>query len=142
MLRGHAGRLRAMVEAAAEHMEKTGRQGVVINQFLMPTLLTDHPLASAMVEARNGITAITRFTCVRYGKLGIRCLGLMVGLLDLPSLRALASDHVNAAKTPLGRWITAEEVAGTLAFLSLDSGYITGQMLVLDGGMTGGINGV
>ena len=108
----------------------------------MPTLLTDHPLASAMVEARNGITAITRFACVRYGKLGIRCLGLMVGLLDLPSLRGLASDHVNAAKTPLGRWITAEEVAGTLVFLSLDSGYITGQTLVLDGGMTGGINGV
>jgi NAD(P)-dependent dehydrogenase (short-subunit alcohol dehydrogenase family) len=62
--------------------------------------------------------------------------------LELPSLRALATDRVKAAKTPLGRWLSVDEVAGTLVFLCLDSGYITGQSLVLDGGMTGGINGV
>jgi NAD(P)-dependent dehydrogenase (short-subunit alcohol dehydrogenase family) len=141
-LLGYSDRLRPMLHAAAEHMQDTSQQGVIVNQFLMPTLFTDHPLASAMVEARNALTALTRVACVRYGKAGIRTVSLVVGLLELPSLRALASEHVNAAKTPLGRWITPEEVAGTLAFLSLDSGYMTGQMLVLDGGMTGGLNGV
>jgi NAD(P)-dependent dehydrogenase (short-subunit alcohol dehydrogenase family) len=141
-LLGHSARLRPMVRAAAENMERTGTQGIVINQFLMPTLLTDHPLASAMVEARNGIAGITRFACLRYGRQGIRCVGLLIGLLDLPSLHAMASERVNAAKTPIGHWITPDEVAGTVAFLSLDSGYMSGQMLVLDGGMTGGLNGV
>jgi NAD(P)-dependent dehydrogenase (short-subunit alcohol dehydrogenase family) len=141
-LLAYTGRLRPILNAAAEHMQDTGRQGIIINQFLMPTLFVDHPLASAMVEARNGLTALTRFACVRYGRAGIRTTSLQVGLLELPSLRALVSARVAAAKTPLGRWITPQEVAGTLAFLSLDSGYMSGQMLVLDGGMTGGLNGV
>jgi NAD(P)-dependent dehydrogenase (short-subunit alcohol dehydrogenase family) len=141
-LRGYAGRLRPMLNAALDYMQSTGRPGIVVNQFLMPTLLADHGLAAAMVEARNAVTGLTRFACVKYGRAGLRVCGLLVGLLELPSLRALASERVNAAKTPLGRWIRPDEVAGTIAFLGLDSGYITGQMLVLDGGMTGGINGV
>jgi len=141
-LHGFSNRLRPLMAAALDHLQRIGSQGIVINQFMMPTLLADSPLASAMVEARNALAALTRNACVRYGKSGIRTTALLVGLLDLPSLRALASERVNAAKTPLGRWITADEVAGTLAFLSLDSGYMSGQMLVLDGGMTGGLNGV
>jgi len=49
---------------------------------------------------------------------------------------------VLAATTPLGRWINAVDVAETINFMALDSGYITGQMLILDGGMTSGINGI
>jgi hypothetical protein len=135
-------RLRPMLAEAADAMRAAETPGIIINQFLMATLLADHPLAPSVVEARNAITGLTRVNCVRYGRHGIRITGLMVGLLDLPPLRALASERVNAATTPLGRWITPEEVVATLAFLALDSGYITGQMLVLDGGMTSGVNGV
>jgi NAD(P)-dependent dehydrogenase (short-subunit alcohol dehydrogenase family) len=141
-LQDYCGWLRLMLTAALEHLRQTDAPGVVVNQFLMPTLLADHPLAAAMVETRNAIAGLTRFGCVKYGRAGIRVLGLLPGLLDLPGLRALASARVKGANTPLGRWITPQEVAGTLAFLSLDSGYMTGQMLVLDGGMTGGTNGV
>jgi len=40
---------------------------------------------------------------------------------------------------PLGRYGSAEEVAGLVKFLALDpaAGYITGQTLAIDGGMTG-----
>jgi NAD(P)-dependent dehydrogenase (short-subunit alcohol dehydrogenase family) len=131
-----------MMDAALYHMQATKSPGIVVNQFLMPTLFVDHPLAAAMVEARNALTGLTRFACVKYGRDGIRITGLMLGLLELPSLRALATPRVQNAQTPLGRWLNTEEVADTLSFLCLDSGYMTGQTLVLDGGMTGGINGV
>jgi NAD(P)-dependent dehydrogenase (short-subunit alcohol dehydrogenase family) len=131
-----------MLNAALYHMKKTNSPGIVVNQFLMPTLFVDHPLAAPMVEARNALTGLTRHACVKYGPAGIRITGLMVGLLELASLRALATERVRGAKTPLGRWLSIDEVSGTLNFLCLDSGYMTGQMLVLDGGMTGGLNGV
>jgi NAD(P)-dependent dehydrogenase (short-subunit alcohol dehydrogenase family) len=131
-----------MMNAALTHMRGIGSPGIVINQFLMPTLLADSHLAPAMVEARDSLTVLTRTACVRFGHAGIRTTSLLVGLLDLPSLHRLASERVNAANTPLGRWITPSEVARTIAFLSLDSGYMSGQMMVLDGGMTGGVNSV
>jgi NAD(P)-dependent dehydrogenase (short-subunit alcohol dehydrogenase family) len=135
-------RLRPMLTAAADHLQATNSPGIVVNQFLMPTLFVDHPLASAMVEARNSVSGLIRFATVKYGKAGVRITGLMVGLLELPSLRAMASERVTSYKAPLGRWLSVAEVAGTINFLCLDSGYMTGQMLVLDGGMTGGLNGV
>jgi NAD(P)-dependent dehydrogenase (short-subunit alcohol dehydrogenase family) len=135
-------KLRPMLTEAADHLQATNSPGIVVNQFLMPTLFVDHPLAAAMVEARNAISGLIRFATVKYGKAGVRVTGLMVGLLELPTLRAMATERVTAYKTPLGRWLSVAEVAGTINFLCLDSGYMTGQMLVLDGGMTGGLNGV
>ena len=66
---------------------------------------------------------------------------LMVGLLDAPEIRALASERVLASTTPLQRWAEPVDVAKSIAFLVLDSGYLTGQMLIMDGGLTAGING-
>ena len=39
------------------------------------------------------------------------------------------------AGIPLGRLETPVDVAGVVAFLSPDAGYITGQSIVVDGGM-------
>ena len=39
--------------------------------------------------------------------------------------------------TPLGRFGTADEVAAAICFLCMpDAGYITGQVLSIDGGMS------
>lgn len=141
-VRQYAARLRTRMAAAQSYMQSLNSPGIVVNQFLMPTLFVDHPLGDAMVLARSELDALCRLACIRYGSAGIRTLGLMIGLLDIASLRALLTPDVQAATTPLGRWITPLEVAKTLTFLCLDSGYMSGQSLVLDGGMTGGCNGV
>jgi NAD(P)-dependent dehydrogenase (short-subunit alcohol dehydrogenase family) len=115
-LRAYPTHLRPMLDAALSHMQQADNQGIVVNQFLMPTLFVDHPLAAAMVEARNGLTGLTRFACVKYGRAGIRTNGLLLGLLELPSLRALATDRVKAAKTPLrwrARWYFCASTAAT-----------------------------
>lgn len=130
------------VEQTADFMVENQIEGMIINQFLMTTIYAGHPLAAYAAAARGAVTGITRTACVRWGKAGVRVTGLFVGLLDLPELKQLASPQALAATTPLGRWISAPDVAETINFLALESGYITGQMLVLDGGMTSGINGV
>jgi len=138
----HTRRVDARITAAAAHMAQSGSHGIIINQFLLATLFVDHPAMSTFCLARGAIASLTRAACVRYGKAGVRVVGLFVGLLNLPEARALASERVNAATTPLGRWIEPEEVAEAIAFLALESGYISGQMLILDGGMTAGVNGI
>lgn len=127
--------------STAEFMVQIGSQGIIVNQFLLATLFADSPLAAAAASARGALTGLTRAACVRFGAAGVRIVGLLAGLLDLPETRALASDRVKETTTPLGRWVEADDIAATVAFLTLSSGYISGQMLVLDGGMTSGVNG-
>ena len=45
-----------------------------------------------------------------------------------------------AARQPVGRLGTAEEVAAAIAFLcSADSEFMTGSALIVDGGLTAGV---
>lgn len=141
-LMAHPAALAQVVDAACDFMVEKQIPGMIVNQFLMATIFAGHPLAGHAAAARGAVTGLTRTACIRAGKAGVRVTGLFAGLLDLPELRELASPQARAATTPLGRWITAQDVADTICFLALESGYITGQMLVLDGGMTSGINGV
>ena len=138
----YARELETSLFAIGEFMARIGSKGVILNQFVLSTLFADHALAPSASAARGALAALTRVAAVRFGKAGVRVLGLLVGLLDLPALKAIVSERVRQANTPLGRWISAADVAETIAFFTLESGYVTGQMLVLDGGMTSGVNGL
>ena len=60
-------------------------------------------------------------------------------MVDLPEVKAFASERALAAPVPLGRWAAAEEVAKFVAFLALKGTYMSGSILVLDGGLTAGV---
>ncbi len=87
------------------------------------------PVSSVL---RAGIGAYTKLYSDRYAKAGIRMNSLLPGFIDSLAHKAETADQV-----PLGRIGTVEEIAKTAAFLlSDDSGYITGQNLRVDGGLT------
>lgn len=127
--------------AAAEAIACHTNHGVIVNQFYLGSSFAYTDLGDAVAAARGTITGMTRTLCIRQGRLGVRVCGLLVGLLDAPEIKALASERVLAATTPLQRWVAPVDIAKSIAFLVLDSGYITGQMLIMDGGLTAGING-
>lgn len=127
--------------AAGGIIARHNDNGMIVNQFYLASSFADTELGDHVAAARGAITGMTRTLCIRHGKLGVRVGGLLVGLLDAPEIRALASERVLASTTPLQRWAEPVDVAKSIAFLVLDSGYLTGQMLIMDGGLTAGING-
>jgi NAD(P)-dependent dehydrogenase (short-subunit alcohol dehydrogenase family) len=70
---------------------------------------------------------------------------LAPGVVRTPLASMLTEDAGLAAGylklTPLGRFGEPEDVAGAAAFLaSADAAYVTGHLLVVDGGITAGID--
>lgn len=81
---------------------------------------------------RAGLASFCKMVADQYAVHNIRVNSVLPGWIDsLPALDA-RRDAV-----PLGRYGTAEEIAATVAFLLSDgAGYITGQNLRVDGGIT------
>jgi 2-keto-3-deoxy-L-fuconate dehydrogenase len=75
----------------------------------------------------------------------VRCNALCPGTVDTPSLRgriASAADPVQAekdfiARQPIGRLATVEDITPLVIYLASDeSQFVTGQALLVDGGVT------
>ena len=87
--------------------------------------------------ARAGVISLTRTLALEWAPERIRVNALSPGLTDTAGLRNEAVDlDAKAARVPLKRWATPEEVAETAWFLAGPTGsYITGAVLVVDGGL-------
>ncbi|PTW58722.1 3-oxoacyl-[acyl-carrier protein] reductase [Breoghania corrubedonensis] len=99
--------------------------------------------------ARAGLTAFLAGVCRQVAGSGVTINNLLPGKMDTDRLRGgferavsqsgQSMDTVRAAQAaevPAGRFGTAEEFGQTCAFLcSVHAGYITGQNILLDGGL-------
>lgn len=98
----------------------------------------------AYQTSKHAVVGLIHGAAMYGGPLGIRVNGVAPGIVptELFSAAAGATGGKNdmerrASTTPLRRSGTAEEIAGTVAFLfGDDSSYITGQILSADGGAT------
>ena len=85
--------------------------------------------------------SLARSLAVEWGPKNIRVNCVAPGLIKTDFARALweneAAVNARAARTPLRRLGTPEEIAGAAAFLATPAAsYITGQVIVADGGVT------
>ncbi len=81
---------------------------------------------------RTGLSAFTKLFSDQYAKDNLRMNNVMPGFID-----SLPEKEDRRSRIPLGRYGTSEEVAELILFLASEkSGYITGQSIRIDGGIT------
>jgi 3-oxoacyl-[acyl-carrier protein] reductase len=89
-------------------------------------------------SAKAGLIGLTKATARELASRGITVNAVAPGFV-LTELTQDLPDNLKAeitSRTPLGRFGTTEEVADAVAFLASDeAGYITGQILAVDGGL-------
>lgn len=115
-------------------MMKQQGSGAIVN---VSTFAAYEPRPAFPVSAtlRAALGSFAKLYSDRYAQHGIRMNNVLPGFVD-----SYAIDEATRQEIPLGRPATTTEVAKTIRFLlSTDAGYITGQNIRVDGGVTRGI---
>jgi NAD(P)-dependent dehydrogenase (short-subunit alcohol dehydrogenase family) len=98
------------------------------------------PRHAAHAATKMGVVGLTRQVAVEYGPKGIRCNAIAPGFIAYAEgqLRvARQTKGLTPDAIPMRRFCTPEDTANAALFLaSDDSSFITGQIIVVDGGET------
>jgi NAD(P)-dependent dehydrogenase (short-subunit alcohol dehydrogenase family) len=120
-------------QRAAQIMARKGT-GVIINMSSGGATRA-HRGNAAYDAAKGGIEALTRAMALDLGPYGVRVNGLVPGSIDSKGMDAELK-RARGETIPLGRVGEIEELAGPAVFLASDDArYVTGHMLVVDGGL-------
>jgi NAD(P)-dependent dehydrogenase (short-subunit alcohol dehydrogenase family) len=131
-----------VTQQVGRHLVAAKRAGCIISITSTHGMI-GAPQRSAYGISKAAIIQMTRMLAIEWAEHGIRVNSVAPGRVDTPSpLRAAHSSDPKymasvVSKIPLRRVATSEDVAGAVAYLaSPAASYITGQTLVLDGGLT------
>lgn len=136
-----------LVSRKAYPLLQKGSAASIVNVASVHALATSEGVG-AYAASKGAVVALSRAMALEMARDGIRVNCVLPGAVDTPMLRAgLDRGHlvaespdaqlrVLAERTPLARIGTSEEIARAIFFLaSADAGsFITGQILVVDGG--------
>jgi NAD(P)-dependent dehydrogenase (short-subunit alcohol dehydrogenase family) len=128
-----------VLQAVAPHLLERGR-GSVVNVASVAGLGAT-PALSPYGASKAALISLTKSLAVEWAKSGVRVNALCPGWTATELNRNLwENEQASAGLTatiPMGRWGRAAEMAGPAVFLASDaSSFMTGQVLVVDGGQT------
>jgi NAD(P)-dependent dehydrogenase (short-subunit alcohol dehydrogenase family) len=124
-------------QAVAREMAK-GRAGVIVNMSATNGLVGEKGYAHYNAS-KGGITLLTKSMALDLAPYGIRVNAVAPGYIVTPLSAGMDSDEFVAdyikQYIPMGRTGNPEEVASVYAFLaSDDASFVTGEIVVIDGG--------
>lgn len=125
-----------MCAAARPLLAKTG--GTIVNTASMLSFFGGG-LVPAYSASKGGVAQMTKSLAIAYAADGIRVNAIAPGWIATPLTQALQEDTERSgpilARTPLNRWGKPAELAGGVAYLcSPMASFVTGSLLVIDGG--------
>ena len=127
-----------LTQAFGRGMLAAGR-GSIVN-IVSVAAAHPNPAVGAYSASKAGLVALTRQTAIEWGPRGVRCNAVGPGLIPTdgaglyhdPEVR-----RVRASGVPLRRLGAPADVAEAVTFLASDrAGYINGQVLYVDGGLS------
>jgi NAD(P)-dependent dehydrogenase (short-subunit alcohol dehydrogenase family) len=119
------------------------RHGVIVNMASVAGL-TGFVGHAAYTAAKHGVVGLTRTAALEYARHGIRVNAVCPSYTQTPMLERVARRIPGlkarlASIAPLGRLCTPAEITEAVLYLFSDgAAFITGQTLVLDGGILAG----
>jgi NAD(P)-dependent dehydrogenase (short-subunit alcohol dehydrogenase family) len=133
-------------QAAMPHLKRSPCASIINVASIQG--LRGQPNSMAYATAKGAVVNLTRCMAVDFGPLGVRVNAIAPGYIDtrMALMHGNVHEHqtdwfqdvfIKHGRLPLRRPGKAEDVAGPVLFLaSDDSRYVTGQVLVVDGGLT------
>lgn len=119
-------------QAAARQMAKHRRKGAIINIASTRAFMSE-PGTEAYSASKGGIVALTHATAMSLARHGIRVNCISPGWIETRGRRHSRRDRLQHA---VGRVGAPEDVARACLFLAREAGFVTGQNLTVDGGMS------
>jgi NAD(P)-dependent dehydrogenase (short-subunit alcohol dehydrogenase family) len=126
---------------AAQRMVERGRGGAIVNIASTRAFMSE-PNTEAYTASKGGIAALTHAMAISLGPHGIRVNAISPGWIETRdwqySARAAQPQHSERDREqhPVGRVGKPEDIAEACLFLAENAAFITGQNLIVDGGMT------
>jgi 3-oxoacyl-[acyl-carrier protein] reductase len=124
-------------QACSRVMLRQGR-GCIVN-ISSVNAVRGHAGVAVYSATKAGLDGLTRSLARELGPRNIRVNSVAPGYFESDMVKGLTEEQKQriVRRTPLGRLTSAEDVANAIYFLvSEQAAFITGQILVVDGGIT------
>ncbi|MDR6550207.1 glucose 1-dehydrogenase [Paenibacillus qinlingensis] len=123
-------------QAAARIMKAQDNGGAIINISSTRAAMSE-PNTEAYSASKGGISSLTHAMAISLGGYGIRVNAISPGWIEVRDEGSYSHSEIDRSQHPVGKVGKPEDVAAACLFLASEkAGFITGQNLTVDGGMT------